>query len=132
MATTDEDQELENIITDIPMNELTKLQSILSDEKQDTYTNDMTMTWSHILHAIKQELYNAVSNTIHKIITDTSNEIKMNDLSDDTCNKVLNILTDKKKAMSQEEYFYIKDLIQKAKHFQPHTECMSIYSHNTI
>ena len=124
MATTDEDKATEDIIDNIPTNELTQLKAILSDDNNETPNTHMKMTWNHILHAVKQELYNAVSKTLNKIITDTSNEIKIDDLSEDACNKVLNILTDKKKAMSQEEYFYIKDLIQKAKHFQPHTKCM--------
>eukprot|EP01084_Bolivina_argentea_P242107 406263_1 len=56
---------------------------------------------------------------MNKIINNKENNIKQNDFCQDTIHKVLNILTNKKSKMSQEEYTFIKELVEKAKNFQP-------------
>ena len=76
------------------------------------------ITWNHILNATKQQLYPAMSESMREIIENKENEIKKNDVSQDAMNKVLNILSDKNKSMSQEEYLYLKQLFQKSATFQ--------------
>ena len=94
----------------------------MNDGLDDNKNNETTITWNHLLNAIKQQLYPNVSKSMKEIIDNKENEIKNDDLSEDTINKVLNILTDKKKSMSQEEYLYLQQLLKQGANFRPFTQ----------
>ena len=65
----------------------------------DTVAINNYMTWNHVLQAIKQELYNKLREQIEKILEE--NEIEFDDLSQDTVNRVFNIL-DTQQSLSEE------------------------------
>eukprot|EP01083_Nonionella_stella_P207208 752971_1 len=92
----------------------------IDDKYDEEYTIQFRMKWQNVIHAIKQELYKKIGKRINKIVENKENEIDQNDLSEDTVNKVLNILSDTKHSVSKEEYVYIKQLIERAAQFKPY------------
>eukprot|EP01084_Bolivina_argentea_P242106 406259_1 len=116
----DEDTAAARIIADISDSDMNVLMLILNDSTQQN--NNQFITWDHIIYAVKQQLYNNVSNAMNKIINNKENNVKQNDFCHDAIHKVLNMLTNKKSKMSREEYIFIQELIEKAKNFQPFTK----------
>eukprot|EP01083_Nonionella_stella_P058113 152302_1 len=101
------------------LNQKTEEERRIDYEYDEQYTTRFTMKWQNIIHAIKQELYNKIAKRINNIVERKDNEIDQNDLSEDTVNKVLNILSETKQSVGKEEYRYIKQLVQRAARFKP-------------
>eukprot|EP01084_Bolivina_argentea_P255799 430386_1 len=91
----------------------------VSENKDNNETKQFKITWYHIINATIQELYKEFGNVIREIIRNEENEIKQSDLSEETVDKVLNLLVEKQKSLSKDEYLYIKQLVDRAKSFDP-------------
>eukprot|EP01084_Bolivina_argentea_P028484 52929_1 len=103
--------------------------TIINDNKIDFELN-----WNHIISAIKQELNNNTALRIKDIIyNEKYKEISINDSPYNSSDKLLKIISEKKKFLSKiskKEMIYIKELIQRATQFNPSSANKTIHNHS--
>eukprot|EP01084_Bolivina_argentea_P132096 233106_1 len=128
------DEDISVIFSPSDMNEISVAVNNTQNEKDEQFK----MSWDHILEAIKHEMYPKLSSAIKSIINYSNNQqnmqvneddekntikIELYDLTDKSRDNVIEFLKEKRK-LKIEERKYLYGLINRARSFNPNTQCM--------
>eukprot|EP01084_Bolivina_argentea_P289467 497086_1 len=120
----------DEIINDMEIQEINTLKSVIKDNDDK---NEWRMNWEKACNAIHHEMFPKLANIIRAIINDKQTEIKHDDLSDDTINKVVDILKTERH-LPFEERQYLRKLLLRSVQFQQKTDInitnIDIYKQN--
>ncbi len=94
---------------------------------------EFELNWDRICNCIGHEMWPKLASSIRGIVNEQKNEIKSEDFSEESIEKIIEILKGKRN-LAIEERIYLKALTERAKAFKatkesaPTHECMSIFT----